>query len=598
MPDEQILAQATLEKNPIPSGGVLSPDQQRAKDIRIKMGEGKGLSAFDAAISSSQRVEVGARTKTLDANFGIDRDPTTGAKKRDAAAEPGSQDRYDRAQKALQQAEEILSVGLTTDRDALLANLESAMSVLPGYSDYLSTISDPNIRKAMVEDLLRNPKLMEKIRAGHDRVTAESARLKDEVTEAKKKADEAEAARVKKQGERDAVSGKGGTLDSARTAELSFADTSTAGAKGTELEVLQKDSTGAPRDLEAEERDALNARNRAKTLFDARNKRFADVQVAGKVPGNKEYDEAEGLLNVAQRDLSNSENSYSRARKDKARRTELEKEKAELPGKIRQLEADEIRLIGEYSDAEKAALIARADLNSKQVDRAAAEEAYASNAERVVPDALRDHLREQMHAADEANRALLDKMETDARTAGEKNIVKQIKERYLTKKRNLRGNEELAFDKNKAKEDVAFFMNGGTPDKMVQAALEATYGAGSPKVAEFMAKPDFVSTYGNEIVKQAFMRYVADGGKISAAQQAYIEAQPWGQGLIESALSAPSVKAKEKELKEKGLLPSGGFVELVKNNKGKIGLGILLMIAMGLLAPTAIPMIAGAVGAV
>lgn len=625
MPDEQILARATIEKAPAPPpGGALTPDQQHVADLQKRMGKDNGLAGFTSALGATKPVDVRGEKNALDASFGIKRDETTGAKK---LTEPDSRVNFDKANTSLTRARELLKGSLSgTERDAVVDSMVTTFESLPIYTDLFRAMPDDAARKAAAVELLTNPGVLEKIRAKYEGAIDTSQTLRDEVSAAQKIFDEAAAAEAKKSQEK---IDKGQELRDARGIDTDFATVTTPGGTKTrrdELHDLQFDSAGGDRDLVAEEGNASRQVAQWRTRLESRTRNLANLEAIGKKAGDPEWNDANKAVTDADVEVGNVEKSFATARADRRRRDDLEREKSAIPGKIRNLEADELRLVGEYAEAERAKLFAQADLASKQISRASAEANYAEMTERIIPDALKEYLGESIQEANTAERKRLDELAGSAKTKTEGDLIRSIKERYLTMvkkgKISIAGKviraekDELIIDSRAATADARDMMDpskGGAEAKL-QTALEAvTAEIPNPtppppkipnpnkdaEIAAIMNDPVLKEKYIGEIAKGAFTQYIQSGGKISAAQEAYINAQPWGQDLIKTAMETPGVKAKEKELLEKGLLPPGGFKEFMKTKRGKIALAVLLAMAAGFVLPVAVPFVAaGGAGAV
>ena len=480
---------------------------------------------------------------------------------------------------AVTEANEVINLILENKTinwtDAKLNSLRASLDqIIDGSA--LSSLS-PAEREQYYEDLFKDPKFSAAIRTRYGEVVA--TRLTDEVTEAQRKANEAQAKHTAAEAKRGDANDE---LTRLQGREKSLSPTPPTGDYKV-LRDLQK------RDLDLEQKDARNelkaTQRRYEYLLEQRRNGTGGSTIDADIADAK-----------TARDSANAE--ANKANADIAKRDDLERETRELPQQLREArrllaEADQ-----EFNVANEENNTATGKYSSAILERGKQEIQFVQDMQNVARDGVARQLDANMQEVIRANSAKLQTEEAEATDAFEKKLKANQRNRYYkgrTPGRLDPRRSRIEVNGDAAREDVGklLVVSGKGANQLVEDALERA-GLTGDNLIEKMKDRAYVDAMGKELAGQALTVYFQTGGRLRGPEAAYLDAQPWGEGLVVKALSSSKpAQDMDKKLKEAGV--NGGIRELMKTKKGKGIIALILALAAGaIIVPTAGALMAAA----
>lgn len=572
----EVAVGAAIPEAPIGPGAILTPEQQARAKVRQKVKESTDLSPLNAlseAAKSIRKPAAGAFERLVDANIGIER--RVDGKRSLSAAEIVRKDVAVKYEKLARELAEKGYDGLSAGDKLEARNfVNGVLSALPEVAAILPAAGAD--RDAILEGILKDQKLLSKVRLVYAEATAEDKKLdSSRIEESKKQFDEAKAVEDKKKEE------KTRTEDELSSVEKELRKFSPTGAKTKELETILKRLPTLQRQLD-ERQDALE-----RIDDDLESNKAGRRHAVRTGAPTTTFDTEIANLTIEKRKV---EKELEKTSVEINKKAQLESEKTDLQTKQRSLTEKMGALKPEFEAAVKTRLAAQAEFAGLKLDRAYLEQAFADSLRDIIPESTVRYLESNVKLADEKRTELLNDEIAKTKDKVEKTLLYQMQVRFTNSDGSLiKGTIRSEYDilKNRAPTMG--------PKELIRQYLNAEVAAGRITVVERDEKlndAEWVKAMSPKVAEELLRQYLKIG-KLSVAEAEHIMGTEWGKGVIDSALTKnEAIMTELKKLKEKGVI-KGSPLEYIKGLKGSALLKILLLL-LGAAAAVGIggPMIA------
>lgn len=614
----EVNQQAVLETKPVTPR--MSPAEraraETAGKVRHEVDEGNMRNAFDIMVDAEDDSKYVAEAKRVTT---IKRDAATG-KEVDRRSDLPGHIRRNNAEGAIKLVNRTIREGWPTtkdEQDALIGAIEPAFSKLwPDARAFLSDARRGDARtRAFVEEKLQDPRVREILQDMLEKrvavkppedleVPAELARkqkeaqiLVDQNTKAEARVD-TDLARVQKDlkdayGDPTATPPRPGSRD----VEL----TRLRANKGT----IQSNVTSLTRDIQTKEarlNQLINARASAGTTthetFDAHGvKTGSRTDARG---GDPAAIQAE--ITTLQNDLDNPTTGLKKQLRDNeaelTKLKEYEDDQKNWTAEVQRLKQEK-QVLADKGELLKADLEGLTEQTQKVIEaRTEWEKQYVGKLESIMADGMGQYIQEQLQAADQAQQKLLEEEEAKAEDPAEKEVIKQMRERWNKRKQSgfIRTKEVTVPDKEKIDADYDLLMDPTQGPREVMRRLMRNTMISDPSTGmsrlmttdEVNAKlddKDFVDKMQGEVLATLLQKKMRVS-KIADSDFEYMADSPWGDKL-EAALTkrgaADRLKAQAHDL---GI--DAGKMHEFFSTKGKKK-GLLLAILLGIVTVGVVP---------
>lgn len=543
---EQIIVQASLgtpEK-------TMSPGQEVARSVRGIIDRDdtpapplektrNALKTFIERRPPEIGVSKGAKG-VIEGNFGTDRDPETGA----IIRTPESEARLDGTKTFEALARGAVNYDTLTDAQKLQA-LTSAEDVLKLDPLIEATLpKDPIRRRKWIEDrYLKEPGVIAKIQAEHQRLSSSEARLIDEVTPAKLALNEAATELEKRKAEQERIQGE---LNAATTRIGEFEPGQTEANRLKELTEKLPQNQEALKTKEAELADLTSE-------IDELRKVRINLSIGRPPQPTGDITAQIRLLQEEARQLLAPKASISGEIAEHARliaeKPRLEQEQSRLEGQLRVAQS-------EVQTAVTAKSIAQANVEGAQFDRSEAEDGYVAEWQGIISRSVAEYAQEQLQLGETAYQTYIEELAEKSTDVAEKALVRQlsgnrwkeekavtvagkvIMKRRVTKESLVKNDVDAMIDPTRGAKTIVEQMLRSelatevTAGRMTQAQLDEV-------VKSRMGDGAFVEKW-TPLVAEPLLRERLKLGKLSDSQQEAIANSEVGRQILDRAMKNPS----------------------------------------------------------
>ncbi|MCL5433147.1 MAG: hypothetical protein M1524_03505 [Patescibacteria group bacterium] len=555
----EVLAGAVLGKeSTIPVASPFREDTKRLREEYTSRTPRSMLESWRSRRSMEQRgIDV-----LIDQNIGTERNPD-GTKKR----KPGSdtEKRFKEAQKYSSLAKDFLERGYDSLGDPQKTEVrkfvELTIKAWPEGSALFSGMTD-NQKKATIEDILKDPSYVSKLRGVFEGAIDSSKTIPDIAPDLALKFDEAKKREKEKQLESSEVQ-RNLTKTNDELAEFD-----TGGRKSDRLEAIEKDLPELTVELEDKENKFDELKDEIKYLEQTRRTmllRGVDTSAL-----DTDLIEKNGQLRELRRDTN-------KIKKTLTERDSLQQEKEQLKQKRQQLEIQRTKLDDEVKSLTKERINAQAEVASAQIDRSSQEEDFVDNLRGVFSEASMQYLEEKIIAMEEVQRQFIEEEKAKTTDPAEKAILDSLLKRWDSEKQTgvFHKRTIREFNEHQIKEDFDKLMTSGPNEIMKDILMKG--GLTEDEANAKLADPEFLAKMQPQVVERLITRRIQTGALREDQARMIIESD-WGKGMIENAIkNKKEVKDALDKLRSEGVL-NEGVIDWFKKKSGGSILSILLLL--------------------
>ena len=337
---------------------------------------------------------------------------------------------------------------------------------------------DAASRKALFEVMLKDEAFLQELaQGGMDNVTfrIEGA---DELIEARRKRDEAKAKFDPKEVEKN---GTDQQLEDAKNLRDEYGDTTTPGRKGHRLEEL------LGKKLETE---IAKGENRLRSL----NSWLDDPSIApSELSPGVSFTVAAATAEV--NTIIGKMNTYNTELKE---RRDLEREKNELPQKIRELTTDKARVDGEYFTLQAELNSAESAYSSAYLKRSNAENKWVEGKKNLARDAMQRVIDKNREAVEGKEAERHEQQGQEETGEVDKHMADFLEKRYFKDRDpSVRKSSRKEIKKDRAHKDMEILLKQGRGvDELVREALAEKFEGDTDKIEKYMKNSEFVNKWG------------------------------------------------------------------------------------------------------
>ena len=562
------LPRAVLEKAP-PAAAVLTPEQQAAKSIREKAAESSPRNVLESLRERKTPIDQGKIDRVNVGNIGVERN-TDGSKKLDAAEQARLRD----AKTYETSAKNFLEKGYGglsgTEQREIRTRVEQTIRAWPE-ADALLSSKTPAEQRALIEELIKDPKFAAKVRGVFDAslevdVPEISAELKTEfekmqVQEANKNAEKTRNASEKT------------TVDAGLE---QFADRSgTGGAKGAkfaEIERITRELPTLTADLETKQDQLADTSDRIRDL--ERTRTIALQRDVDTATIDDELTTKRGEARTLQREISRINETINK-------KTALEQEKAGLETRRQQLETERVRFQVELDEIVRQRIAAQTDFASAKMTREGQEQGFVDGLRTVFSESAYQYLEEKITAAEAAQRTLIEEEKARTVDPAEKAILDGLLTRWEKPKTvGMLGKRTTSvIDGEKTREDWGKCMTDmAEGPKTIMKEMLTKGGMSAVDADAKLADSAFVEKMQPKVIERLTTRRIQTGKLTMDDARRIIENPTWGKAIIDAAITnRQDIRNALVELEGKGIL-RGGIAEYLRNKSSGSKLKFLLIL--------------------
>lgn len=540
---------------------------------------GSPLERFNRALEAARPPKKDRARSVIDQNIGIDIDQTTG--KKVLSSEEAKRERS--VNKDLTLARELGDKGFdglsTAQRKDAVRLAGTILDLSPEIAAIVPT--DPVERQAFIEDLLHEKGFTALVQEGYGRLTADSARLVDEVTPAKDQLEQAKRVEAQRQAERNRIN----------------TELTTASERLERFEPGHADDVELTRLTKAlpELTDRLRDYDEQSELVSGELGRLR-LQRSRAISRGEDTSSIDVAITAQGQERSRITRERAAVNDDIAKKDQLEKDKTSLPKSVEDLTGKLGETEAALTKATREKLAFQATAEGLKEERGEQEQAYADEVGDIIPEAMAKYIRQQLQAAETAQRAILQEISDKSTDRAMQAVANQALKRYeKTRTPTFRNRSTTETDTLMVNNDRARLVDAARgPGAVVRDMLERDLAVDVAAGKMTQAQADQIITLKMQdqafldnavpIVVESVLRQVLKTGTVTEAEADVIVNSSWGKGMLQKASqesSSPPVNAEIEELKAAGVVS-------VDEMDAKQRKGLLLKILFGALATGAV----------
>lgn len=552
--EAQIMAATSTETR------LQTQGEQNALKIKQKMAEepqGTPLENLSRALETVQTPSGEKAQRLIDENIGVDRDSTTGGKMRtsEESARKTNVTKYEKLSR------ELIDKGYDSlskvQKDEALKFAETILTISPEIAAIVP--ADPAQRREFIEDMLRQKGFVGLVKAEYSAKFSDSVKLEDEITPSAGQLEKAKEAERQMQAERDRVRRE---LDET-TQKLERFEPGQADA--VELERLTTDVPRLEGELAGYQADLDDASGDLANLLRVQLNRLNRGEDTGVIDAAIVTKKGEKKTIAA---------SIKTASDQIAKKSQLERAKANLPGKKQELADNLVAAEAKMAEATRTRLSAQANVESLKEQRREKEQEFVSETRDIIPEAVAKYIKQQLQAAENAQMEIVREMGEKSTDIAQKAISNQIFVNWEKRRTpTILNRSEREINTAQINLDMSTLLD---PDQgpatiiteMIQAELKADVAAGKMTQNEVdqiiqlkMKDKEFIGSVTPSVVG-ALLRQRLKIGTITEAEQDIIINSDWGKGMLQKAMESnnnPQIAAEIDVLKKAGVVKPEGM---------------------------------------